>query len=192
MPSQDQRAESKPQSGAGSTTTNAPAGRLTAVVREPKLDPRQAQPIAGMPASIDEKFAEPEPEEHRNQFETTPSNPVKQVAAEPVSTFSIDVDTASYAFVRRSLNAGRLPPKDAVRVEEMINYFPYDYPRPEMADAPFQPTVTVVPRRGSRPTSSSISPSRAMTSSPANGPAPIWSSSSTCRVRCSRRTGCRW
>ena len=98
-----------------------------------------------MPASIDEKFAEPEPEEHRDQFETTASNPVKQVAAEPVSTFSIDVDTASYAFVRRALNAGRLPPKDAVRVEEMINYFPYDYPRPETADAPFQPTVTVVP-----------------------------------------------
>jgi Ca-activated chloride channel family protein len=88
----------------------------------------------------------PQPqEENRNQFEAAASNPVKQTAAEPVSTFSIDVDTASYAFVRRSLNAGRLPPKDAVRVEEMINYFPYAYPRPEGAGPPFQPTVTVVP-----------------------------------------------
>jgi Ca-activated chloride channel family protein len=84
-------------------------------------------------------------EQDRDKFEAPEPNPVKQVVAEPVSTFSIDVDTASYAFVRRALNDGRLPPKDAVRVEEMINYFPYDYPRPEAADAPFQPSVTVMP-----------------------------------------------
>jgi Ca-activated chloride channel family protein len=84
-------------------------------------------------------------EKDRDQFEAKEVNPVKQVAAEPVSTFSIDVDSASYAFVRRALNAGRLPPKDSVRVEEMINYFPYDYPRPETSEVPFQPTVTVVP-----------------------------------------------
>ncbi len=65
--------------------------------------------------------------------------------AEPVSTFSIDVDTASYSFVRRSLQAGHMPLKDAVRIEEMINYFPYAYPRPESAAVPFQPTVTVTP-----------------------------------------------
>ena len=87
----------------------------------------------------------PGQEQHRDRFEAPAPNPVKQVAAEPVSTFSIDVDTASYAFMRRSLNAGRLPPKNAVRVEEMINYFPYDYPRPETAETPFQPTVTVTP-----------------------------------------------
>ena len=58
------------------------------------------------------------------------TNPVHEVAKEPVSTFSIDVDTGSYANVRRFLNDGRLPPVDAVRVEELINYFPYDYPRP--------------------------------------------------------------
>jgi Ca-activated chloride channel family protein len=82
-------------------------------------------------------------EENRDQFEAFVPNSVKQVAVEPVSTFSIDVDTASYSFVRRSLLAGRMPPKDAVRVEEMINYFPYAYPRPESAAVPFQPTVTV-------------------------------------------------
>jgi Ca-activated chloride channel family protein len=84
-------------------------------------------------------------QEYRDKFESREINPVKQVAAEPVSTFSIDVDTASYAFVRRALNNGQLPPKDAVRVEEMINYFPYDYQKPDMADTPFQPAVTVMP-----------------------------------------------
>ena len=66
-------------------------------------------------------------------------------ATEPVSTFSIDVDTASYAFARRALNAGRLPPKNSVRVEEFVNYFPYDYPKPESAQTPFKPTITVTP-----------------------------------------------
>jgi Ca-activated chloride channel homolog len=87
----------------------------------------------------------PQAEQGRDRFDATPSNPVKSVAQEPVSTFSIDVDTASYAFARRALNGGRLPPKDAVRVEEMINYFPYDYARPETAAEPFLPTVTVFP-----------------------------------------------
>ncbi|MDR2091854.1 MAG: VWA domain-containing protein [Azoarcus sp.] len=58
-------------------------------------------------------------------------NPVKLVADEPVSTFSVDVDTGSYANVRRMLTHGQLPPPDAVRVEEMINYFPYHYALPK-------------------------------------------------------------
>ena len=87
----------------------------------------------------------PQVEQGRDRFEGKEINPVKQVSAEPVSTFSIDVDTASYSFVRRSLNAGRLPPKDAVRVEEMVNYFPYDYTRPESADEPFRANVQVFP-----------------------------------------------
>jgi Ca-activated chloride channel family protein len=57
-------------------------------------------------------------------------NPLKRVAEHPVSTFSIDVDTGAYSNVRRMLNAGRLPVQDAVRVEELINYFAYDYPAP--------------------------------------------------------------
>lgn len=86
-----------------------------------------------------------EREDHRDKFDAKEVNPVKQVVNEPVSTFSTDVDTASYSFARRALNAGHLPPKDAVRVEEMINYFPYAYPAPDSADVPFKPTVTVVP-----------------------------------------------
>src|SRR5262249_34373432 len=72
-------------------------------------------------------------------------SPVKIVAQEPVSTFSADVDTASYANVRRYLNEGSLPPADAVRVEEMINYFDYHYAVPADRAAPFQPTVAIYP-----------------------------------------------
>ncbi len=61
---------------------------------------------------------------------------------EPLSTFSIDVDTASYANVRRFLNEGRLPPTDAVRIEELVNYFKYDYPQPD-GEVPFAADVVV-------------------------------------------------
>ncbi len=70
-------------------------------------------------------------------------NPVKKTSAEPVSTFSTDVDTASYSFVRRSLEQGVMPAKDSVRVEEMINYFPYNYEVPKDLRDPFKPTVAV-------------------------------------------------
>jgi Ca-activated chloride channel homolog len=57
-------------------------------------------------------------------------NPFLEAKSNPLSTFSIDVDTASYSNIRRFINEGSLPPKDAVRVEEMINYFTYDYAQP--------------------------------------------------------------
>jgi Ca-activated chloride channel family protein len=83
------------------------------------------------------------PKEYRDTFEHFDINPVKRVKDEPVSTFSADVDTASYSFVRRQLNEGVLPQKDAVRVEEMINYFDYRWPASDSRDQPFRPTVTV-------------------------------------------------
>ena len=73
------------------------------------------------------------------------ANPVKRTEQEPVSTFSIDVDTAAYANVRRFLNDGAAPPGDAVRVEELINYFDYGYARPTSRETPFRPTVAVAP-----------------------------------------------
>lgn len=81
----------------------------------------------------------------RDRFTAPPQNPVKQVKDEPVSTFSIDVDTASYAFVRASLNRGVLPQPAAVRAEEMINYFPYDYALPSSAKRPFASDIAVFP-----------------------------------------------
>jgi Ca-activated chloride channel family protein len=84
-------------------------------------------------------------EESRERFAAGDPNPVKSVLSDPVSTFSADVDTASYSFVRRSLMGGSLPDKDAVRVEELVNYFPYDWKGPETAEQPFNATVTVLP-----------------------------------------------
>jgi Ca-activated chloride channel family protein len=81
----------------------------------------------------------------RDRFTDITPNPVKLVREEPVSTFSVDVDTASYAFVRASLNQNVLPQKDAVRVEELINYFPYDYPGPADRAEPFRASVSVFP-----------------------------------------------
>ena len=69
-------------------------------------------------------------------------NPFFEVARAPLSTFSIDVDTASYSNTRRFIRSGQLPPKDAVRIEELINYFSYDYPQPA-GDAPFSITSEV-------------------------------------------------
>jgi len=102
-----------------------------------------AMPSGSIQAAIIEPSAPPPPAEGRDKFEQFEVNPVKQVAEAPVSTFSADVDTASYSFVRRNLNSGRLPQKDAVRVEEMINYFDYAWPAATSAKAPFKPTVVV-------------------------------------------------
>ncbi len=79
----------------------------------------------------------------RDDFEQIDDNPVQRVLATPVSTFSIDVDTASYSFVRRQLNQGVLPQKDAVRLEEMVNYFDYSYPLPSSRKQPFSTNVVV-------------------------------------------------
>lgn len=81
----------------------------------------------------------------RDRFEDFKPNPLKLVSEESVSTFSIDVDTASYAFVRRALNNGYLPQVDAVRIEELINYFDYAYNIPKDRSTPFKPTVAVFP-----------------------------------------------
>lgn len=78
-----------------------------------------------------------------NEAYALPSeNAYRTVAAEPLSTFSIDVDTASYSNVRRFITGGRLPPRDAVRIEELINYFPYRYTTPK-GDVPFAANLAV-------------------------------------------------
>ena len=84
------------------------------------------------------------PEANTEAFSNQPPSALKITTEDPVATFSADVDTASYGVVRSSLNRGQMPPADAVRIEEMINYFPYAYPGPDGAH-PFRPTVTVAP-----------------------------------------------
>lgn len=82
---------------------------------------------------------------NRENYEAAVRNPVNLTSEEPVSTFSIDVDTGSYANVRRMLNEGYLPPQDAVRVEELINYFSYNYAHPEKSGTPFSINTEIAP-----------------------------------------------
>ncbi|MBN9671021.1 vWA domain-containing protein [Roseibium aggregatum] len=84
------------------------------------------------------------PQADRERFASEDPNPLKRVVKDPVSTFSVDVDTASYSYTRSALAGGRLPHPDAVRVEEMINYFDYDYKVPEDRTTPFTTSVSVV------------------------------------------------
>ncbi|XWK90059.1 MAG: VWA domain-containing protein [Phormidium sp.] len=77
-----------------------------------------------------------QPTPNTEQYNRIEDNQFVTVKNQPLSTFSIDVDTASYSNVRRFINEGQMPPKDAVRIEEMINYFSYDYPQPN-GDRPF-------------------------------------------------------
>ena len=86
------------------------AGIARLAAAAPSISPRVATSVTG------------------DTFQKFTESAQKAVATDPVSTFSIDVDTASYSYVRRALNEGRIPEPDAVRLEEMINYFPYDYP----------------------------------------------------------------
>lgn len=86
---------------------------------------------AVMPTLMPAPMPMPVPDQPSNErYGQISDNPIHRVAEAPVSTFSVDVDTGSYSNVRRLLNGGALPPADAVRVEELINYFPYDYALP--------------------------------------------------------------
>lgn len=111
----------------------------------------QIAPSIARTPSFDKKKAELPPAdvlpeaENRDRIEGVDTNPVRAALENPVSTFSIDVDTASWAFVRRQLNHGVMPDPDTVRVEEMINYFPYDWKGPDSAAVPFNAQVSVMP-----------------------------------------------
>ncbi|MBL8253758.1 MAG: VWA domain-containing protein [Candidatus Competibacter sp.] len=113
---------------------------------EAKLATGAAAPagLAGHSQELDALRAPSQPTDREN-YAQIEENPVKRTAEQPVSTFSIDVDTGSYANVRRFLNSGRLPPRDAVRVEELINYFDYDYPLPDGRQPPFRVSTELAP-----------------------------------------------
>lgn len=96
--------------------------------------PMMMAPMQPMPGDVDT--------EHYTHRDT---NPVQLVSEQPVSTFSIDVDTGSYTNVRRMLNEGQLPPADAVRAEEFINYFDYGYAPPADREQPFSVTTELAP-----------------------------------------------
>lgn len=110
---------------------------------------------ANVPAPCCWRYAQPQPQNfNTEEYAHLRENGFRPVTSAPLSTFSIDVDKASYANVRRFLNEGSLPPADAVRIEEMINYFSYDLPEPrgehpfsvstEVAAAPWAPAHRLV------------------------------------------------
>ncbi|MGO7168276.1 von Willebrand factor type A domain-containing protein [Rhizobium leguminosarum] len=146
------------------TLTNKPEGSAAALGAAKRAAPaapgivpqRQlAEPMAAIapsPAPPAEGRVQIQLDPNRERFANAAANPIKSVATDPVSTFSADVDSASYAFVRRSLTGGAMPDPQSVRVEEMINYFPYDWPGPDNADQPFKATVTVMPTPWNRDT----------------------------------------
>ena len=84
----------------------------------------------------------PDVEMNTEEYGRIADNPFLETLRNPLSTFSIDVDRASYSNVRRFLTANQKPPRDAVRIEEMVNYFSYDYPAPP-ADQPFSVTTEI-------------------------------------------------
>ena len=86
----------------------------------------------------------PQPDWNTEEYAYTPENPWRSVLSSPFSTFAADVDTASYANLRRMVLAGREVPADAVRIEEMVNYFRYDYPDAKEGE-PFSATFRIAP-----------------------------------------------
>ncbi len=98
-----------------------------------------------LPAAYAVLPVNPQPLQDRENYAHFENQTVQSVANNPVSTFSIDVDTGSYANVRRMLNQGSIPRKDAVRVEEMINYFSYAYQSPEDRSQPFRANTELAP-----------------------------------------------
>ncbi len=168
---EDIKQEVAPFASAAKSEAAAPAGNVQAAPRKefartksaemklaaPLAESEAANSVARSPASttlMAEPTIAPAPmpadtlqpaEKNRDRIQDFKTNPVRSAKEDPVSTFSIDVDTASYSFVRRSLKDGVLPQPDTVRVEEMVNYFPYDWKGPNAAETPFNATVSVMP-----------------------------------------------
>lgn len=123
-------------SSIGNTNTNsAPAGRNYETASK-TASSMNANTNASMTVSGTQGYEDADQKSSGERYAKINENPFLETSRAPLSTFSVDVDTASYANVRRYLNEGRLPPADAVRIEELVNYFEYDYPQP-IGDAPF-------------------------------------------------------
>ena len=144
---------------AGQTTTvdvvlqASPIRSSVAVAQESdalnRVAAKAAPGVMGFAARDDESWRVRREPWNTEEYGHTEENPFFAVSAHPLSTFSVDVDRASYSNVRRFLLDGQAPPKDAVRIEELVNYFPYDYAEPagddpvaihtELAPAPWKP-----------------------------------------------------
>ncbi|OEF53884.1 hypothetical protein A1OW_06590 [Enterovibrio norvegicus] len=154
-------ASTKEQAQNAQTSTTKPNTPLPQPQIQPM--PEMEEHVAMHDASVDVAFAaqptnrmgkalmvmpgyEPYPQaENRDNYIDTPSNGVHQVSTTPLSTFSIDVDTGSYANVRSYLTMGQKPPTDAIREEAFINYFDYNYATPNSTKQPFSVNTEIAP-----------------------------------------------
>lgn len=127
-----------------SPSNNRDTSPATPIIAQPT--PVVAAPSMMMEAAAMSKMARyspimpvlPIPQDNSEKYQHLAANPIHQTATDAVATFSIDTDTGSYANVRRFLSNGQLPPTDAVRIEELINYFNYDFSQAKrLANAPF-------------------------------------------------------
>ncbi|MBW4576284.1 MAG: VWA domain-containing protein [Aphanothece sp. CMT-3BRIN-NPC111] len=148
----------KPTSGSSANQSGAaPAEYDASTASLPASSPASQQLSPTANTSLAQRKAtdsEGGQEFSREAYNPIDENPFLRVSNNPLSTFSIDVDAASYSNVRRFINLGQLPPKDAVRLEELINYFTYEYPQPkgdrpfsvntEISDAPWNPLHRLV------------------------------------------------
>lgn len=132
----------------GEVVTATPSGASQADVLRTRIKrPPSPQPMIGeRPSPTPRIIPAPVmvvPSQGGERYDGQEISPVRIARIEPVSTFSVDVDTGAYANTRRFLTSGQLPPKDAVRSEELINYFRYNYPAPQNRATPFTVTTDV-------------------------------------------------
>jgi Ca-activated chloride channel family protein len=137
----------------GSPQPTAAANALSRAQLEQLKSLGYVQGDEALPSTV-EAYRFPSAAFNTEAYDHIADNPFVLVASDPRSTFSADVDTASYAIVRRFLNGGQLPPKDAVRIEELVNYFPYAYAPPtdgrpfavhmDVASCPWSPSHRLV------------------------------------------------
>ena len=146
------RAATRPTAAEAETAADAAAAPAAVVVTGSRAKATREHALMMLPPSPP---APPAPQTsiavihsspaNTEQYADREDNPVHRASEQPVSTFSVDVDTGSYSNVRRMLNDGMRPPADAVRAEEFINYFHYGHPAPTHADTPFRVTTELAP-----------------------------------------------
>jgi Ca-activated chloride channel family protein len=146
----DEQVASTPAAQAKSSDVLVTGSRIAAAELDQNLPMRMAPPAPPPPPPapgmyVPQWASPPFHDQGRDRFTHVDENPFKIVREIPVSTFSIDVDTASYSWVRASLNQNLLPQPASVRTEEMVNYFPYDYAPPRTKEQPFSTNVAVYP-----------------------------------------------
>ncbi|MFP2911322.1 vWA domain-containing protein [Pyxidicoccus sp. 3LFB2] len=127
----------------GGVVTHFGSGTGSGVARQGQGFASLAGPGAKSPRTVSTAQAEPPPS--AEGYTDYGVNPFVTVEEDPLSTFAIDVDTASYTLARRKVLDGTLPPKEAVRVEEFLNYFRYTYPEPTAADGPLTVHLDAAP-----------------------------------------------